>query len=131
MKKLIGRVTITRDSNDIVRISFRDECSRIEFAEARMTVEDFGFAITGLAEQPASVEVRGLEYVGKRQVNESRSIECPLKTYDREELSAWLMENAREDGWIVNGYLGSQGSVGYRDGKTILNYGVTKYVEAE
>lgn len=39
--------------------------------------------------------------------------------------------NAREEGWVLSTYLGSQNSVKWVDGKTILNYSVTKYVNPE
>jgi hypothetical protein len=124
-----AKVTISRNSHDMVRISFRDVASGIEFAEASMTVEAYGYAITGLSEQEADLEVRGLEYVGKQRVTESREIVCPLKTYDRKELSAWLSDHAQEEGWLVSTYLGSQSSVKYKDEGSILRYSVTKYVD--
>jgi citrate lyase gamma subunit len=123
-----AKVTISRSSDDMVRIRFEDQASGIEFAIVSMSVEAFGYAITGLSEQDAALEVRGLEHVGKTRVTERRQIECPLNAYDRSELSKWLMDHAKEDGWFVNTYLGSQSSVCRQDGKTILNYTVTKYV---
>lgn len=122
-----ARVSINRSSDDKVRISFRDEASGIEFAEVAMTIEAFGNAITGLSAQSAALEVRGLQWVGKQRVTEERTIECPLDTYNRDELSAWLRDNAQEDGWLVNTYLGSQGSISRQGSKTVLRYSVTKY----
>lgn len=124
-----GKVTISRDSNDRVRIRFRDEASGIEFAEASLSVEAFGYAVTGLSEQEADLNVKGLQCVGKLRVFERREIDCPLDTYNKDVLSAWLKENAKEDGWILDAYLGSQNSISRRDGITVLRYGVIKYVE--
>lgn len=126
-----AKVTISRNSRDVVCITFRDEASGIQFAEASMTVEAYGYAITGLAEQDADLEVRGLEYVGKQRITESREIVCPIKTYDRKALSEWLSENAQEDGWLVSTYLGSQKSVTYKDDGAVLRYSVTRYVDLE
>ena len=123
-----AKVTISRCSDDTIRIRFEDIASSIEFAEVTMTPEAFGSAITGLSSQDAELEVRGLQFVGKQRINELRQIECPLKTYDRKEMENWLRDNAQEDGWMVNTYLGSQSSIKHKDGKTILNYSVTKYV---
>ena len=124
-----AKVTISRSSDDLVRIRFRDEASGIEFAEVALTMEVYGYAITGLAEQEGTLEVRGLEYVGKRRITEQRSIECPLSTYDKKTLVEWLQENAQEEGWLLNTHLGSQRSVVRNGDKLVLNYSVTKYVD--
>ena len=123
-----AKVTISHSSDDLIRIRFRDEASGIEFAEVAMTPENFGYAITNLADRVGDLEVRGLAYVGKKCVTEPRQIECPLNTYSREELQGWLKSNAQEDGWILDSYLGSQSSVDRKGGKIVLNYRVTKYI---
>lgn len=60
----------------------------------------------------------------------SREVVYPFKGYNRHSMEKWLEENAKEEGWIVNSYLGSQTSVTSHDGKTHLHYYVTKYVDA-
>lgn len=122
-------VSISRDSRDNVRIRIKDSASRIEFADVSMTVEAFGYAITGLSEQEGDLIVRMLEHVGKTKVTEHREIECPLRTFDKNLLSDWLVENAQEEGWILNTYLGSQSSVSIVGEKIRLRYSVTKYVD--
>lgn len=130
-KKIKAKLTVSRRSDGVISISIVDEKSRIEFFDATMTPEDFANAITGYSRQPMEAEVRGLEYVGKNVVRERRSVFCPLKTYSREVLSAWLRENAKEDGWIVDYYLGSQGSVVYNQSGEgcALCYSVLKYID--
>lgn len=96
-----------------------------------MSVETYGYAITGLSEQPGELEVRGLQWVGKTRVSEPRKIECPLDSHDRETLENWLKEHAKEEGWIVSTYLGSQKSIERVKGKTTLHYSVTKYIEPD
>jgi hypothetical protein len=123
-----AQVTISRTSQDKVVISIVDDASRLQFVEVSMSVEDFGYAITGLAYRPADLEVRGLQYVGKTHIRASRTIECPLNTHDKPTLRKWLEENAQEDGWLLDTYLGSQTSITRGDGKTILRYAVDKYV---
>ena len=61
-----AKVTISRSSDDLISIRFRDEASGIEFAEVAMTPENFGYAITNLADRVGDLEVRGLAYVGKK-----------------------------------------------------------------
>jgi hypothetical protein len=121
-------VTISRGSDDMVRIRFRDESSGIEFASVALTLEKFAHAITGFAGCRGELEVHGLDWVGKQRVTEQRQIECPLDSYDREKLREWLENNAQEEGWILNSYLGSQDSISRNSGKTVLNYSVRKYI---
>jgi hypothetical protein len=125
-----AKVTISRASDDKVRIRIRDEASGIEFAEVSLSIEAYGYVVTGLSEQPADLEVRGLQWVGKKRISEPRRIVCPLDTYNKEALSAWLEENGQEEGWLVSTYLGSQKSVSRTPEGTVLNYSVTKYVDA-
>jgi hypothetical protein len=125
-----AKVSISRSSDDTVRIRIRDEASGIEFAEVSLTVEAYGYLITGLSDQEADLQVRNLQFVGKTRISEQRQIECPLSTYDKSELSQWLKENAQEEGWIVSTYLGSQSSVTWNNGKATLRYSVTKYVDS-
>ena len=124
------KVSISRNSHDMVSISIVDDASGIEFVDIEMDLATYGATITGLSRQAATGVVRGLEHVGKTLVRESRSIFCPLKNASREEQREWLREHGKEDGWIVDTYLGSQSSVGYVEGGVMLNYSVRKYVEA-
>jgi 2-keto-4-pentenoate hydratase/2-oxohepta-3-ene-1,7-dioic acid hydratase in catechol pathway len=126
-----AQVTISRASDDLIRIKFQDCNSRIEFAEVAMSAADFANALTGLAHQEADLKVRGLNNVGKVLVSEKRKITCLGSNYDRKYLKEWLRDNAKEEGWLVDDYLGSQGSVAYHNGETILNYWVYKYVDPE
>jgi hypothetical protein len=125
---LKAKVTISRTSQDKVVISIVDDASRLQFVEVSMEPEAFAYAITGLAYRPADIEVRGLEFVGKTHVREQRTIECPLNTHDKSTLRKWLEDNAQEEGWLLDTYLGSQTSITRGDGKTILRYAVDKYV---
>lgn len=127
--KMRAEVTISRASDDTVRIRITDEASRVEFAVLSLTVEQYGYAITGLSGQMAELEVRGLEHVGKRRITQPRRTTCPLDTYDRGELEKWLLDNCQEAGWTISTYLGAQNSIVRRSGVTELNYTVTKYVD--
>lgn len=121
-------VTISRSSDYKIRIYIRDDNSRMEIARVTLSLEEFAKAITSM---PASgtAEYRGLDVVGKTKIIEARSVEYPHYGYGkREDMSQWLEDNCQEKGWILDTYLGSQGSVAIRDGKTILHYSVMKWV---
>lgn len=125
--KFKGGVSISRNSNDEVNIRVYDGASRVEFVDISMTLENYALLITGMSRVEAVGEVRGLEYVGKEKFTENRSVECPLDTYDKAKLQQWLVDNCQEDGWELNTYLGSQGSIGRKGGVRTLNYSVYRY----
>lgn len=126
----ISRVSCSR-GDGYINITLTDESSGIQFVDISMSYAAFGELVTGGSYMLVDAELRGLENVGKKFVHERRSIYCPLtSTYPREPLEEWLRENGKEDGWIINPYLGSQGSITRKPnlpGMT-LNYQVFKYV---
>lgn len=131
MKTNNATITISRNSNNEFTVTIRDNKSHIQFVKTRMSPHDFAMALSGLAEVECEAEYRMLECVGKTKITETRSVECPIK-FKREDQSKWLAENCQEEGWILSSYLGTQSSVqNTPDGKTILNYSVTKYVDEE
>ena len=132
--KLPLKLTISRpqcsDGRKYISINITDGVSGIQFLDAEIELADFAEALTGFSCTPMKGDLRGLEHIGKTRVTEKREIVCPLRCYDRAELAAWLGDNAQEDGWIVNTYLGSQGAVrSHASGGQTLRYSVTKYVD--
>ena len=124
------KITISRRSDRKIIIQIRDEVSRIKFFDATMTLEDFAEALTGMGEVTMKGEVRGLQYVGKVKESVRRVAEYTgPSTYDYKKQEEWLKRNCQEEGWLLDSYLGSQGSV-YREGdKTYLRYGVYRFVD--
>lgn len=112
-----------------ISIELRDEESRTRFIDVKIPLAQFSEALTGLMVSGIPAHVRGLDVVGKRKIIEPRSKEYPLKGHTRDLQEKWLVENAQEEGWILDPYLGSQGSVVTFNGKTVLNYHVHKYVD--
>jgi hypothetical protein len=133
LMRIKGTITITRphggNAGDYASIRIQDDESRIHFVEVEVTLHGFAEALLGLGEVPMEADVRGLEYVGKTKVTETRQIVYPLKHAKREEMEEWLGENAKEDGWLVSTYLGARGSTSPHPDGQMLHYHVTKYVE--
>lgn len=123
-----GAITITRCSDETVRISIRDNLSRIVFVEARLSLPAYAEAITGLANVPCELQVQGMAHVGKVKVIEPRTAFCPGTHMSDAQLSDWLKEGCKEEGWIVDTYLGSRGAVTPKDNGYALRYNVVKYV---
>lgn len=128
--KIVGKLTISRNNQDEIVIRITDDASRTQFVKASLDPHSYAMLITGLSEVEAECEVNNLDRVGKQKIIERRSIECPLNTYSKDELKAWLLENAQEEGWMLDTYLGSQDSVGCStNGGRILRYHVFKFIE--
>ena len=125
-----ARLSISRDSSGVIHIRIRDEASRNEFVDLKISAESFGLTVTGLSETECEATISKIETVGMKKIQERRTVACPIDSYDRAMLERWLKENCQEPGWSVVTYLGSQGSV-VRDqsGKLFLNYSVVRYVE--
>lgn len=129
--KIELRLSISRPSSGGINIRIEDPLSHIEFIDATISCEEFAEAITGLQSRPMSAEIRGIENIGKKKIREERRIVCPLDSYDRKILESWLRNNAHEDGWIVDSYLGSQQSASYIDNKRVLDYAVYKFINQD
>lgn len=140
-----GKITISRpnysDCREVINITVQCVSSGIQFLDLEMTLKDFAKAITGQGYIPVEMEVRGLEFVGLTSEREDATVtvtQAELKSlgYDTnkgrsEALSDYLKKHASRDGWIVNAYLGSQGSVITDGDKVKMNFSYTRYVKPE
>ena len=115
---------------EVMTIEVTDRASNIQFLHLEVPLADFMKALTGQFITEVTGEVIGLSKVGKTRVTETRAIICPLKSYKRDELREWLEANGQEEGWIIDSYLGSQGSIASHQDGTLLSYRVHKFVEA-
>lgn len=130
-KDLNLNLTITRLSTGKIRLEIEDSVSYITFLKMELSPEDFMNCLTGLAYQPGIGEVYGTEFLGKTKQIEERTIESPLKNKvfsSSEELSIWLKNNYKEEGWFIDTYLGSKHSIEYKEGKQFLNFKVFRYI---
>lgn len=126
--KVKGNITFGRNSSHEITIKLQDEASGITFAVARLDSNQLADMLFGRAFVDVDLEVRGLENVGKTKVVEARHLEYPGHIFDsRETMEEWLQQNAQEEGWHLSPRLGSQTSVGRKDGKAVLNYHVFRF----
>lgn len=123
-----ANLTITRDSDNIMRIRIQDETSQVVFVELKLSLEDMMKCITGLGYVDCKAIYRNLQAVGKTKIMENRVINTGLRSYDRDKMEQWLKDNAQEEGWILDPYLGSQSSMFHIDNMTHLRYTVYKYI---
>lgn len=130
-KTIETSVHIGRDNHNVFHIEVRDELSGLRIVRVNMTPEQFAMAITGVYQSGYKTEIDNrLHLVGKKKVRENRTAVTPFTSFDSDVLTDWLIENCQEEGWILDTYLGSQGSKFTVDGVTNLRYSVYKFVEA-
>ena len=126
--KYEGRVTISRDSRDMINIKLKDNSSRLNITEISLSLENYALLITGLSEVECMHETTtDVSNVGKTKVIENRSIQAPCLGYSKDVYEEWLEKNGQEDGWELNLYLSSQRSIVHKDDEVTLNYTVYRY----
>ena len=122
-------ILISRTSKGTIELTIYDEASREQLCRLTMSHEQFGMAVTGLSTTDIDMSVGNLSRIGKRKVTEKRSVILPFSIYVHGKIKSWLHENAKEDGWEINDYLGSRDSLRYNEsGKVVVNYSVFKYI---
>ena len=85
---------------DTVHITFRDEASTIEFAEVRLTLEQFAQAVTGVMVSGVDGTVRALDKVGLKM--EHKVEEVPFNCWDLDRSparAAAALKPFEVDGW--------------------------------
>jgi len=65
MKNLEVQVTISRTSDDVIRLTFKDKLSSLQILSAEMTPHDFAEAVTGMAFVSAVGELNTNPNIGK------------------------------------------------------------------
>lgn len=131
-KTIVGEMCISRDNQNSINIEMICSESNTKFAHVRLTAEQFGMMVTGAYQSEIRIEVKNLERVGKKKVIEARQMVHSEPHSNREAREQYLIDNAQEEGWILNPSLRSQQSVQYRgDAGTILCYSVYKYIDIE
>jgi len=127
--RAVFKLSLSRNSNDVITLSIKDCASLVTFIECEMTPADFAYLITGQALMEADAKMKGLDLVGKTKVQEQRSVEYNFNTTDRTVLSKWIEDNCQEEGWTIDQSLTSRDSVSWQGNKSVLNYKVYKYVD--
>lgn len=136
-----GNLTISRVScnkeGDYIEIRFTDDDASVEFATAKLSLEQFASCITGRSCIDCQIEVGGLEYVGKKMEHKPFEFELPEieDRYGRDAMKNAAIAEAREatygTGWIPDEYYGSQNSFFKKDGKDWARTTLRRWIEKE
>lgn len=131
LEKQLTSVTVTcsRNNHNEVWIRIRDEGAVEAGFELRFTLEEFASLVTGMVVDQIPIEITNPDKFGKVRVTSQRETFCPLKPLNKDELRQWLLDNRQEEGWEIDAYLGSQGSVTHCESGCILRYRVKKWVD--
>lgn len=137
----LSKCTSNRPPYDTMNITVEDKLSGIQFLEVELSIEQFGKLLSGGTFVDAKGEVRGLQNLGKKYEHKRGSVTMPDATYhalvkdtkfsdQKQILGDWLRANAAEEGWHINAYLGSQGSIvnSYETKSHTLNFSYYRYV---
>lgn len=138
MKRVLkGEMTFSRVmcnmEDDYMEITLSDSISGIEFVSVRLSMEQYGKLISGQSYQKVDYELRGAGNIGKVKESEPAQIALPhdLYHYNKKPVQDWLEANCQREGWYMDTYLGSQGSV-VRSGNTdYANIRYYRYVEPQ
>lgn len=128
MKKLEGKVTISKSFNGKVYFSLEDNNSEIKFVEVELSMVDFTNAMFGLALRPCKYIVKGLDKVGKQYIQEEYIFE--IEGYGNKEAARKIAQNLSEQDpqWDYSTYFDSQGSFFKKDGKYYAKTTRYKYI---
>ena len=132
--KINGSITILCDDEG-VRIEIHDEDSRVDFIEINMTPAQFTSALGRSANTKcASMEVKGLDRVGKIMEMQNLAFEIPKNIhYDKREKRnsalAVLADKACPEGWISDSYFDSQDSFFFKGGKGYARTVIRRWVD--
>jgi hypothetical protein len=110
-------------------IAVTDQSSRVSLVKLHLTAEQFAEALTSLVVCGIDCTSGMLDdRIGKGEKRERRKVIHPGNCYDRKWLKTWLIDTVGPqtelEGKHLDTYLGSQDSVGYCNGDTVIHYWV-------
>jgi hypothetical protein len=136
----VGNVQ-SSDGDGYVTVEIEDKASDIEFIRIKLDYETFGRLISGNGSHKCSMEVWGLEHVGKVRQTVKATIHIDTSLYNsitdgkwderHTKIADWLEAHHSVEGWIMSRYFGSRDSIvnDYNTGKTALNFTRTRWVD--
>lgn len=102
--KLNGQITISRlahkniGDNNAIHIEIIDKTSGVLFVTAKLTLSDFALAVTGLGLIKCTLDINGLDVVGRQRQEKKEFI--PLKINANDDELAAAIKPLEVDGWI-------------------------------
>lgn len=131
--KINGKITILCDREGAT-IELHDDDARVTFATVQLNPVQLGQALGRLGyTECESVEVRGLDKVGKKMENKEFIFEVPedlsCKRDIRDKILIPILEKVCPKGWIPDTSFSSQGSFFSKGGKYYAKTPIRRWVE--
>ena len=125
-------IGIENSASDNVFIEVQDEASRIRIIKLEVDPVQFTKALARLSNVPCiNAETGPLDRVGKK--HECKDFEFPFEDKGdwktRKERAAVESKRLCPEGWISDGYFGSQGSFFTKDGKSYARCTIRRWVD--
>lgn len=130
MKLENGKITFLID-RDGATIEIEDGNSNTMFAKIILTPEQLCQAMSRQAFTPCSLEVKGLDRVGKKHENKDHVFELPSEIFRNKENALALFQLAKKttpEGWIPDNYFSSQNSFFSKDGKNYARCVIRRWI---
>lgn len=121
-------ILINREYTDI---EVRDDKANITFAKIRLTQEELSMALSRQMYTPCTIEIRGLDLVGKKHEVSSFEFELPdwYKRRDSQDVELKkYVDSFLNDGWVSDNYFGSQNSFFEKSGKKMCRTTIRRWV---
>lgn len=101
-------------------IELIDDDASTTFATVKLTNDQLAAALSRVAHTKCSIEVRGIDKIGKTMSHKYHEFCVEGLDYNRRNAKEVLSEKIKEtlpDGWISDNYFGSQNTFFQKDGK--------------
>lgn len=129
MKTIEGRITILVNDNKVL-VELRDELSRVKFAKVELTPSEFCRLLSRTVEIDCTIDINGLEKVGKKLIISHLEFEMPDGGWgNREDTARQLVVEKCPEGWEPDLYFGSRDNFFRRDNKNWVRATIRKWVE--
>lgn len=129
--KIEGNVSILVN-REYTTIEVRDDKARITFVRLQLTPEQLSAALSCLSNVECDVEVNKLDLVGKKHENKTLEFEVPenleISYLRNDEYLEKIAQSHLTDGWIADGYFGSQDSFFTKDGKKYARCTIRRWI---
>lgn len=133
-----GTLTISKpqggDWNNEFSIVIRDDKSRAQFIEIKITAHDLMLALSGRSDVSMQFNARALDKVGKHVIHKTVIVQLPKDVgyNERPKLAKRLAEmEVAGTGWIVSDYFGSKDSYFTNDGQEFARARASAYLTDE
>lgn len=127
--KIEGKISIFISATGTI-IQIKDNQANAQFVEVFLTPEELSMALGRQAHVPCKIDVYNIEKIGKKHENESFVFEIPpnLTTSRNSDELQKIAQSLLSDGWIADGYFGSQNSFFQKDGKHYARCTIRRWI---